>query len=96
MQYSFITTSLLYVYKAGHGPTDFLNRVKTTERSMRIWNNDQRLLVMYFLLMIYYINLRLTLAISAMVIFPLDFFMSLTSVQFITIKFWNVFLYTVD
>jgi len=24
MQYSFITTSLLYLYKAGHGPTDFL------------------------------------------------------------------------
>ena len=70
MQYSFITTSLLYVYKAGHGPTDFLNRVNTTERSMRIWNNDQRLLVMYFLLMIYYINLRLTLAISAHGSFP--------------------------
>jgi len=25
MQYSVITTSLLYMYKAGHGPTDFLN-----------------------------------------------------------------------
>ena len=25
MQYSVITTSPLYLYKAGHGPTDFLN-----------------------------------------------------------------------
>ena len=25
MQYSVITTSSLYLYKAGHGPTDFLN-----------------------------------------------------------------------
>ena len=25
MQYSFITTSLLFLYKAGHGTTDFLN-----------------------------------------------------------------------
>ena len=25
MQYSFITTSPLYLYKAEHGPTDFLN-----------------------------------------------------------------------
>ena len=36
----------MLVYKAGHGPTDFLICVSTTERRMK--NNDhQRLLAMY-------------------------------------------------
>ena len=35
MQYSVITTSPLCLYKAGHGPTDFLNCVNTTERRMK-------------------------------------------------------------
>jgi len=32
----FITTSPLYLYKTGHGPTDFLNCVNTTERRMHM------------------------------------------------------------
>ena len=35
MQYSFITTPPLYLYKARQGPTDFLNCVNTTERRIK-------------------------------------------------------------
>ena len=35
MQYSVLTKSPLYLYKAGHGPTDFLKCVNTTERRMK-------------------------------------------------------------
>ena len=49
MQYSVITTSPLYLYKAGHGPTDFLNCVNITEL-------DEKLEIMYIPLMIDYIQ----------------------------------------
>ena len=41
---SFIRASLLYLYKAGYGPTDFLNCVNTTERGCKTWNNDHHVL----------------------------------------------------
>jgi len=50
MQYSVITTSPLYLYKSGHGPTDFLNRVSSGTRG-------EKLEIMYIPLTIDYINL---------------------------------------
>ena len=60
MQYCVITTSTLYLYKAGHGPTDFLycDNSGTKDDKLEIMIT-QRLLVMYIPLMIDYINLYL-------------------------------------
>jgi len=63
------TACLLYLYKAGHRPTDFLNCANTTEGRIQnlimiimfytmAWYHS--LLAMYIPLMIDYINLWLT------------------------------------
>ena len=62
MQYSFITTSPFYTYKAGHGTTDFLNcdNNGTQDVKFEISSYDlQILLAMHIPLMIDYINLYL-------------------------------------
>jgi len=61
MQYSFITTSPLYLYKAGHGTMDLIlncDNNGTQDEKLEIMI-IHRLLVMYIPLMIDYINLYL-------------------------------------
>ena len=60
MQYSVITTSPLYLYKAGHGPTDFLNcdNCGTQNEKLEIMI-IRDCFAMYITLMIDYINLYL-------------------------------------
>ena len=64
MQYSVITTSPLYLYKARHGPTDFLNRDNSGTQHEKLEKKDhQSPLAMYIPLMIDYINLFISMAI---------------------------------
>ena len=61
MQYSVITTSPLYLYKAGHGPTDFLNcdNSGTQDEKLEIMIIRDCLSCTFIPLMIDYINLYL-------------------------------------
>ena len=79
MQYSVITTSPLYLYKAGHGPTDFLNCVNagTQDEKLEIMILRDCLPCTFIPLMIAdYINLPWQFSPTAV----RNFFMNLTSV----------------
>ena len=59
MQYSAFTTSTLYLYKAGHGPTHFLNCDNSGTQDEKL----EIMITMYITLMIDYINLLISMAI---------------------------------
>ena len=63
MQYSVITPSPLYLYKAGHGPTDFLNRDNSGTQHEKLEKRIIRVrFAIYIPLMIDYINLFISMA----------------------------------